>query len=185
VCGTLRSAAYPSACSNDVSTPPLPPPSPLPRIPQAMFTDSYFPHYDHGDSDSIFLSSFPPIKLILSTSERSCSPPVYHFTYHHEASVWFCLSRVPVSVQERPERHPGMCCLDPVLRLTTRSTGRAWRSNSRRFFFRFVSPRLVLLFHSFRTISLRFGESRLLWWLAHLPFSPIYSSSPLPVSFTG
>lgn len=88
-------------------------------------------------------------------------------------------------MQERPERHPGMCCFDPVLRLTTRSTGRAWRSVSRRFFFRFVSPRLALLFHSFRIISLRFGESRLLRWLAHLSFSPIYPSSPLPVSLTG
>jgi len=78
-----------------------------------------------------------------------------------------------------------MCCLDPVLRLTTRFTGRAWRSVSRRFFFCFVSPRLVLLFHSFRTISLRFGESRLLPWLAHLSPSLMYSSSPLPVSLTG
>ena len=70
-----------------------------------------------------------------------------------------------------------MRCLDPVLRLATRSTGRAWRSVSRRFFFRFVSPRPVLLFHSFRTISLRFGESRLLWWLACLSSSPICPSS--------
>lgn len=124
--------------------------------------------------------SLPSFHLIahLSTSEPSCSPRVYHFTCHHEVYVWFCLSRVSVRIQERPERYPGMCCLDPVLRLATRSTGRAWRSVSRRFFFRFVSPRLVLLFHSLRTISLRFGESRLRW-LAHLSFSPIYPNSPL------
>lgn len=78
-----------------------------------------------------------------------------------------------------------MRCLDPVLWLATRSTGCAWRSVSHRFFFRFVSPRPVLLFHSFRTISLRFGKSRLLWRLACLSFSPIYPSSPLPVSLIG
>ena len=44
----------------------------------------------------------------------------------------------------------------------TRSTGYAWRSVSCRFFFCFVLPYLVLLFHSFWTISLHFGESCLL-----------------------
>jgi hypothetical protein len=78
-----------------------------------------------------------------------------------------------------------MCCLDPVLWLTTRSTGRAWRSVSRRFFFRFVSPCLVLLFHSFRTISLRFGESRLLRGLFTSLSPPIHPSLPLPVSLQG
>ena len=75
------------------------------------------------------------IPILLSSTKShfvdrgpSCSPPVYHFACHHEASVLFCLSRVSVRTQGHPERHPGMCCLDPVLRLTTRSTGRAWRS---------------------------------------------------------
>lgn len=125
-----------------------------------MFTDSYFPHCDHGDSDSTFLSSFSPPKLILSTSEPSCSPPVYHFTCHHEASVWFCLSRVPVRVQERPERHPGMCCLDPVLRLTTVSQrvllvvrGALFRVASSS-----VSCLRILFFHSIHSGPSHFGS---------------------------
>jgi len=104
-CCTLRLAAYPSACSNGVSTPPLPPPPPLPRIPQAMFMISYSPRYDHGGSDPTLLSSFPPPKLLRSTGEPGCAPPPYHFTCHDDASAWFCLYPVSVRIHEPLERH--------------------------------------------------------------------------------
>jgi hypothetical protein len=166
-CGTLRLATYPSACSNDGSTPPLPPPSPLLRrpcsrflIPRSMIT---------GAQTQNFLPVFfSEAHSVDRQTKLSTSP--YHFTCHDDASAWFCISRVSIRIHASR--------LDPVLWLATRSAGRAWRSVSRRFFLRFVSPRPMLLFHSFRTISLRFGESRLLQWLAHLSLSPICPSTP-------
>jgi len=47
-----------------------------------------------------------------------------------------------------------------------------------RFFFRFVSPRLVFFYstHSAPSHFVRFGESRLFRWLTHLSLSPIYQA---------
>lgn len=112
----------------------------FPRFPASRRSCSQIPISRTVITGTRIKHSLPPYlhQSSFCRQANQVTHPVYHFTCHHEASVWFCLFRVPVSVQERPERHPGMCCLDPVLRLTTtRSTGRAWRSVSRCFFFAF------------------------------------------------
>ena len=148
-CGTLRLAAYPSAYSDDLSAPPFPPP-PLPRTPQAMFTASYTPRYARIQH---FLAPFSPKIHLADRRTKLCASLLHHFTCHDDVSAWFCLPRVSERMDETPAEpiqchgsraHNAFCwscvafCLAAVL-------------------FRFMSPRLVLRFHSSRTISLRFG----------------------------
>jgi hypothetical protein len=174
-CGTLRLATYPSVCLNNGSTPPLPPPSPLPHwpcsqvlIPRSMITGARIQHF--------LPVVFSEAHSVDRQTKLSTSP--YHFTCHN-VCVRLVLSILGLCKDARPSGAPAdlIRCYGSRRVLLVRH-GILFRDGSLS-----ISCRRVLCFCSIHFALSHFVSvnSASSGWSPISP-SPLYAQARLPVS---